>query len=368
MKISRIEVWDFCPGFRDGPYAMSHVVMDCAYARLLRVHTTTGLIGLGEVDFSPSLSAHDREYAISRESGWFGSLVGEDVESLGRLAAQLRTQGKATRGVAFGLEVALLDLLARAQSRAVSDLLGGALSDSVNDYFSISERSVAQIRERVTLAGESRAVIQLKLGIGSREEDVEQISACLEAMNDKQLLLADANGGWTIEDACEVIGRFDDSRILWEEPCDNYADNVQVARRSARPVMFDQCISDAALAMRAIDEGIAAAICIKPAFLGGLLVAKEIRDRCVDAAVKMRIDGPWCGDIACAAILHLAVGAPPELLIAGCDLREPLVIEADLRGVVRVAQTRIAPPSGIGLGIELAEASLGEPVAVYGEN
>jgi hypothetical protein len=50
--------------------------------------------------------------------------------------------------------------------------------------------------------------------------------------------------------------------------------------------------------------------------------------------MKMRIDGPWCGDIATAAILHLALGAPPDLLIAGCDLREPLVRERDLKGVV----------------------------------
>ena len=344
---------------------MSHVVMDGAYGRLLRIHTTTGVCGLGEIAYAGTLSSEDRHTVVAREPDYLTPLIGQEVEALGRLAEQLRKEGKTTRGVAFGLEVGLLDIQARRQNKSVTDLLGGAAAESVADYFSISERSIARIHTRIKLAGAARAVIQLKLGIGSVKQDIAQITASLEVMNKRQLLLADANGGWTVDTACAVISSFDDERILWEEPCNNYADNVQVAHSSGRPVMFDQCISDADLAVRAVDEGIAAAVCIKPAFLGGMVIAKDLRDRCARASVKMRIDGPWCGDIACAAILHLAVGAPPELLIAGCDLREPLVIDTDLRGVVRVGDTRIAPPPGVGLGVNPSETALGEPVAVY---
>lgn len=365
MKISQIEVWSFCPGFRDGPYAMSHVVMDAVYGRQLRVRTTTGVTGLGEVVFGSAITKDESEAIFAREPNFLSSLVGQQTESLAVLARELRKEGKTTRGVAFALETALLDIRARSQNKSLADLLGGALTDSVDSYFSVSERNVARVRDRIALAGPTRAVIQLKLGIGAIEEDVSQVAASLDVMNHHQLLLADANGGWTVDSACNVIRRFDDARIIWEEPCDNYDDNVQVARLSGRPVMFDQCIADADLARRAVTEGVAGAVCIKPGFLGGLLVARDIRDRCAKASLKMRIDGPWCGDIASAAALHLAMGAPPHLLIAGCDLREPLVIEPDLRGVVYAGDTRIAPPRGIGLGINLGERTLGEPVAVY---
>ena len=129
--------------------------------------------------------------------------------------------------------------------------------------------------------------------------------------------------------------------------------------------MLDQCVGNAALAKRAIAEGLADSICIKPAFLGGLTTARDIRDLCADKKMKMRIDGPWCGDIATAANLHLAVGAPPELLVAGCDLREPLVIEPCLGGVKRSGSARIAPPEGLGLGVEASVTMLGDPEAVY---
>ncbi len=55
MRITSIEVWDFCPPMRDGPYAMSHVVMDCIWGRIYRVTTEGGSTGLGEVVFPPSV-------------------------------------------------------------------------------------------------------------------------------------------------------------------------------------------------------------------------------------------------------------------------------------------------------------------------
>ncbi len=43
MTITRLEVWNFRPLMRDGPYAMSHVTQDSAYGRILKVHTADGL-------------------------------------------------------------------------------------------------------------------------------------------------------------------------------------------------------------------------------------------------------------------------------------------------------------------------------------
>jgi len=97
--------------------------------------------------------------------------------------------------------------------------------------------------------------------------------------------------------------------------------------------MVDQCVGTLDSALRAIHERIAQSLCIKPVSLGGLTIARDVRDRAIEAGMLMRVDGPWCGDIASAAILHLAVCTPGHLLLAGCDLREPLDIPIDLHGV-----------------------------------
>ena len=70
------------------------------------------------------------------------------------------------------------------------------------------------------------------------------------------------------------------------------------------------------------------AITIKPAYLGGLSTARYLLNRCAEGGVRVRVDGPWCGGIGAAAVLHLAAGVEPELLIASCNLQAPLEASA----------------------------------------
>ncbi len=365
MKITRLEVWNFRPLMRDGPYAMSHVTQDSAYGRIFKVHTAEGAEGLGEVVFPPSVPQAAQMGQIAEERAFLPLLIGQAAETLLDLADDLRARGKTWGGIAFGLETAWHDLEGRHKGRPVSELLGGSQNPAVADYFSISERTEERIRERVALAGPERTVFQLKLGVGKIEDDVAQLSTVLAAMSPGQIVLADANGGWSVDRACETMTRLDDPRIVWEEPCSRYEDNVEVMRRSGTPVMVDQSVSDAATALKAAEDGLAHSVCIKPAFLGGLTVARKVRDAAAAAGMKMRIDGPWCGDIATAANLHLAVGAPPELLISGCDLREPLALEPCLAGIQNLPDTRIAPIDAPGLGVSAPAGALGTPEACY---
>lgn len=365
MIITQIEVWNFRPLMRDGPYAMSHVTQDSAYGRIFQVHTDNGLIGLGEVVFPPSVPQAQQMGQIAEERALLPLLIGQPAVALMDLAGDLRERGKTWGGTAFGLETAWYDLMGKQENTPVSELLGGAKATAVADYFSISERTPERIRERVTLAGPQRTVFQLKLGVGTLDDDVAQLSAVLAALSPEQTVLADANGGWSPDRSAETMARFDDPRIVWEEPCSRYEDNLEVMRQTGIAVMVDQSVSSAEVALQAISDGLAHSICIKPAFLGGLTVARKVRDAAAARAMKMRIDGPWCGDIASAANLHLAVGAPPELLVASCDLREPLALEPCLSGLQTLPDTRIAPNPGMGLGLSLLTDALGAPEASY---
>ena len=365
MIVSKIEVWNFRPLMRDGPFAMSHVTQESAYGRIFQIHTNAGLRGLGEVVFPPSVPQAAQMGQIAEERAFLPLLIGQHFDLLLDLAEDLRERGKTWGGFGFGLETAWHDLAAQQKGCPVSDLLGGAQNDAVHDYFSIAERTPERIRERVVLAGEQRTVFQLKLGIGTIDDDVEQVTSLLAAMSPNQIVLADANGGWSVDRACETMARFEDHRIIWEEPCSLYEDNLEVIKRSGIPVMVDQSVSTAAVALRAAEDGLAHSICIKPAFLGGLSVARTVRDAATAAGMKMRIDGPWCGDIATAANLHLAVGAPPDLLISSCDLREPLLLAPKLGGIRNLPDTRIALNEGPGLSVAVPEGALSAPEAVF---
>lgn len=349
MSIVGFDIWDFRPPYRDGSYTMSHVVLTSGLGRIIAVTLADGTVGLGEVVFSPVSTESERQAQIDRERHRLAPLLGRPVDALLPLAEKVRDEGKTARGVAFGIETAALEAMAKQRNESMTAALGGS-SRALPNYFSISERSLDKVKSRMALSKKAK-VVQLKIGVGSLRDDREQIAAVLSQLEPDQLFLADTNGGWSIDDAVSVISDFHDPRLIWEEPCKSYEENIEVACQSGAPVMVDQCVSDEAMAMRAIEDRQASAICIKPAFLGGLSVARRVRDRCNETGMKMRIDGPWCGDIANAAILHLAAGADPELLLSSCDLREPLLIVQDLEGVV-VSEGLLSPPSGPGLGIK----------------
>ena len=361
MAINKIEIWDFQSAFRDGPYAMSHVTSTCAYGRILRVRSHKGLCGLGEIVFSPAVPSQDREERINDEDDYLTRLLGQPTSALLNLASEMRLRDKSWHGIAFGLETAWIDIEGRKTGQAAYDLLGGKQRISVPDYFSISESKLTDIRGRMDAAGANRTVFQLKLGMASLDHDIKQVSNLLKIMTAGQVLQADANGGWTVDQACRIMAHFDDHRLIWEEPCAMYEDNVRVAEQTQKKVMVDQCIGDLGMARRAIDENVAHSICIKSVHLGGLTTARQVRDAAIASKTPMRIDGPWCGDIASAAILHLAVGTPEDQLIAGCDLREPLTLPLDLKGVRHISSGEIAPPHGEGIGITLGDEEFGTP-------
>ncbi|MBO24854.1 MAG: hypothetical protein CMO65_06600 [Verrucomicrobiales bacterium] len=367
MKIKTIKVWDSTVRFRHGVYANSKVSRETVHGRIWEFTMTDGRRGYGEVVFPFSWPVDQYQKAIQEEQASLLSLAGKDSGQLMAAARQHRHRGKIGLVHAFALETAWYDLSGKQEGIPICELLGGSKTARVDDYLSISEPTIQDFQDRLEQEKSGPNVVQLKLGMNSRNDDVNQVALALEKLPDIKLLLADANGKWSVDEACEVIAKFDDSRLIWEEPCSRYEANIEVVRLSGKRVMVDQCVGEVSLAMQAVDEGLVSALTIKPAYLGGLTVAREVRDYCADFGVGMRIDGPWCGDIAASAILHLAVGAPPEFVIASCDLREPLEYEGSLAGVMRFDNGQISPPKGPGLGLgnEPLERKMGDPEAIY---
>ncbi len=365
MKIKEIKVWDSFACFRRGPYVNSKVSRRAVRGRILEFHTTDGWFGLGEVVFPLSLALDQARYMIAEEQYYLPALIGKDLDSLMLAAEKYRGWGRPWSSIAFAIETAWYDLSGRVKGVPLCNLLGGSVRYGVENYLSVSEPTIKGIRDRFKAGGLSHKVIQLKLGIGSLGNDVEQVALVLDRLTNTQILLADANGKWSVSQACEVISKFDDPRVIWEEPCSAYEENTEVAGLTGKAVMVDQCVGETALAKRATDDGVVSSLTVKPAYLGGLSVARDVRNYCVSSGMKMRIDGPWCGDIAAAAILHLAVGVPPELLIASCDLREPLDRRVDLRGVIQLGDNLISPARGPGLGIEPLDTVMGDPEVTY---
>jgi L-alanine-DL-glutamate epimerase-like enolase superfamily enzyme len=102
---------------------------------------------------------------------------------------------------------------------------------------------------------------------------------------------------------------------------------------------------------------------LKISKLGGLTKTRQARDLCVSMGIAMTLEDSWGGDIATAAIAHLAHSTPTELLFTTTDFNSYVTVStAD--GAPQRVKGRLAASQAPGLGITPKMAVLGEPQVV----
>lgn len=352
MKIRSFTHHDLNLAFADGKYVMSHVVQENLPVRILTLTAEDGTVGTGEVIRKADV---DVPKAEEKEIELLSHLAGKSIADLPALVGHLARTDKSLRGLAFAMETAYLDWVGRWANQPLYALLGGRKSEKVPNYYSVSAGSRDHVLGDVQTRGTGAPVVQIKLGVGDLADDIAVTRTVFESLEENQILLADFNGALSVSDACEALSSFNHPRLYWEEPCLHFDENTEATRRTGAQVMFDQCVDRPVLFSRACAEGVAAAVAIKPAFLGGISCAAAARDLCVDAGMKVRVDGPWCGHIAAAAAVHLACGTDPDMLIASCDLRQPLKLAEDWGGIVHVPGRYLSVTDAPGHGVAVPD-------------
>ena len=176
----------------------------------------------------------------------------------------------------------------------------------------------------------------------------------------------DPNRAWLVDDAIRVISAVKELAPMIENPCDSYEECRIVAKRTGVPFMLDESLDSLARFIDAVREGIADVASLKLNSFGGLSKLRLLCDLGVELGVPMRIENYVGSGILLAAVTHLALTLPErnvfglyDYVVPGQTLvRNPLQV---IGGYVGLGD---AP--GPGLGLEIDEAALGEPVAVLG--
>jgi len=100
---------------------------------------------------------------------------------------------------------------------------------------------------------------------------------------------------------------------------------------------------------------------IKISRVGGLSKARVLRDLCVSLGIAMTIEDSWGGDIATAAIAHLAHSTPEAFRFSATDFNSYVTVGiAD--GAPRRTDGRMAASTAPGLGIVPRKGALGAAV------
>jgi cis-L-3-hydroxyproline dehydratase len=329
---------------------------------IICVETDSGLRGYGEVCplgpfYLPAYAEGVR--AGVRELG--PHLLGTDPRQLNKINRLMDAALKGHPYVKSGIDIACWDILGQTANLPVCELLGGRYGEDVPLYRAISQEAPGEMAAKVALyRGEGYRRFQLKVG-GDPDTDIERIRAVASQMQSGERLVADANTGWVQHEAVRVAKAVRDLDVYIEQPCLTYEECLAVRRQISQPFVLDENIDDLSVLLRAKSDLAMDVVNLKISKLGGLTKTRQARDLCVSMGIAMTLEDSWGGDIATAAIAHLAQSTPTEFLFTTTDFNSYVTVStAD--GAPQREQGRMAASTAPGLGIAPKMNVLGAPL------
>lgn len=363
MRITGIYVYRVELPLYEGSYKWSGgrsvEVFDSTVVELL---TDEGVKGYGEV--CPLGPAYLPAYASGARAGiaeLAPHLLGLDPTELSLVNQRM---DEALRGHAYvksAIDMACWDILGKSCGQSVATLLGGRYGDDFALYRAISQDTPEKMAASVEkYRAEGYRKFQLKSG-SDVVTDIARIREVAAALEPGDVLVADANGGWTQHQALCVADGVREINVYIEQPCLSYEACLVVRRHTNRPFVLDEVIDDVKMVVRGYADQAMDVINLKISKVGGLTKARQIRDLCVSLGIAMTIEDTWGGDIITSAIAHLAHSTPPQYLFSATDFNSYVTVSlAD--GAPQRQQGRLASSTQAGLGVEPRMPVLGKPV------
>ncbi|MEP7456557.1 cis-3-hydroxy-L-proline dehydratase [Phyllobacterium sp. SB3] len=365
MKITAINVYQKNLPLREGRYNWSNgnsvEVFDATIVELI---TDDGIRGYGEC--TPLGASYLPAYGPGVRAGLAEigpKIIGYDPRDLMSINARMDSALKGHPYVKSAIDVACWDILGKSADMPIYQLLGGKQQADVNLYRAISQEAPEIMAEKIEgYKNEGYTKFQLKVG-GNAEQDIVRIHQCRAVLADTDLLVADANTGWTMHEAARVVWAVRDLDVYIEQPCATYEECLAIRKRTALPFILDEVIDGVQMLLRGLNDGAFDAINLKISKVGGLTRARQIRDLCVTTGVAMTIEDTWGGDFVTAAIAHLAQSTPEEFLLSSTDFNSYGTVTI-ASGAPQRVEGKMSANGEPGLGCDPIKASLGEPVLV----
>ena len=363
MKITGLLAYQVDLPLREGSYNWSGGKSVSVFdSTIVRIETDAGLVGHGEV--CPLGPAYLPAYAAGVRAGLAElgpHLLGADPLQLGPINRLMEGRLKGHPYVKSAVDMACWDLLGQAAGQPVATLLGGRHGEDVALYRAISQESPERMAEKVAgYRAEGYQRFQLKVG-GDPDTDIARIHAVAATLQPGDVLVADANTGWLPHQAARVVRAAEALDIYVEQPCLSYEECLSIRRRTSHPFVLDESVDSVATLLRAHADQAMDVVNIKISKLGGLTMARQVRDLCVAMGVAMTIEDSWGGDIVTAAIAHLAHSTPEAFRFSATDFNSYVTVRI-AEGAPERRQGRMAASTKPGLGVTPIAAALGEPV------
>jgi muconate cycloisomerase len=255
--------------------------------------------------------------------------------------------------------MALYDACGRAAGKPVYELLGGKRRGRVPVMWLVgtgtADGDVAEARSKMAAGF---VAYKIKVGTGAPRDDAERTRRVCEALGSGHLISADANQGYSVEQAIEYAQAVAATALdFFEQPVSgsDLAGMARVGAASRVPVGCDEGLHGIGDLRRHHEAHAARGASLKTIKLGGMLGVYQAAELCRSLGMKVNLACKIAeSGIATAAVLQLAAAVPA--VDWGVSLSSQYLAEDVLRTPLAFADGYADIPAGAGLGIEVDEA------------
>lgn len=336
---------------------------------LVHIETDEGLTGLGEAPADIGFFGQTLEQIHYAVDDYLGpQLVGKAPWDIAYLMDLIDYRENSC--AKSGIDLALHDLVGKARGTSVAELLGGTQRDRIPVAIEIAGGSPGDMANEC-LKYTAMNVRAFKPKIGSIPvKDVERLRAIRDAVGPDVSLRADANRGYSPEEAiklCELAEHYEVGLELLEQPCDAWdlPGMAQVRRTVNVLIEADESCFDAHDAEAVVRAGAADILNIKIGKAGGLHGAMQIDTVARDAGLHCVLGTAFGTGVKIAAKLQLAAAISKftgAVEFTELGLHGPL-LEGELDSVLALPLDEdgcLPVPDGPGLGVVLDDRQVDE--------
>jgi muconate cycloisomerase len=362
MKIASIEAVPYSlPTVRPHRLAMATITEHTLV--LVRVHDDEGRDGVGEVGIIPHYGA-ETQHGICQLVGESiaPSLIGRDPRSLETLIGAMDKEVKGNRYAKGAVEMACVDLVARAAGLPAHQLFGGQVRDRIPVLWVLgtgeAKADIAEAEEK--LAAGLHNLFLVKVGTGDPVDDARRAVAVKQALGDRASVRVDVNQGWDEPTARQAIAALEAGGIdVVEQPVAGW--NIDAMRRLTErfsvTIMADEPVESPLDALAYATADAAHAFSLKVAKHGGMTSTKKVAAIAEAAGLSLFGGTMLEGRLGTAASAQLFATLPR--LKWGCQLFGPLLMKDDI--AVEPPEYRdfqLIVPRGPGFGVTIDESKL----------
>jgi len=294
---------------------------------LVRLELDDGTIGLGEAAPVPHISGETQAQVLAAANVARTVLSAEkSLAAYRKVSAALAEALAPVPSALAGVEIALLDALARRRGLSLLDWFGGRETSLVTDI-TVTTGTLEHARRSATkAAAQGFTSLKVKIGGASLAADVERLVAIAEAAPKADLLL-DGNTAFSVSDALHLLAQLGSikSRVkLFEQPVprEDWAGLAEVEAKSGIPVAADESLRSKADLARILRTGGISVVNVKTAKLG-LVAAYDVVVAALGAGLEVMVGGMVESELSMTTSACLAAGVGGVRFI---DLDTPLFL------------------------------------------